>query len=330
MLDKLNRPLHDLRISVTDKCNFRCTYCMPKEIFNSKYKYLNKEKLLSFDEIVHIVKIFKNFGVEKIRLTGGEPLLRKEIEKLIEKIANVGFKDITLTTNGALLSKKAQILKDAGLNRVTVSLDSLNDATFQKMNDVKFPVKKVLEGIEKAHEVGLGPIKVNMVVKKGVNELEILPMVNYFHKTPFILRFIEFMDVGSTNGWNLDSVLPSEEIVNIIKTKFEITPSKSNYKGEVARRWKFDNFDNEVGFISSVTQAFCSDCSRIRISADGKLYTCLFATSGLDIKSLIRSGESVDEVIKNLWINRVDKYSEIRTIETRELRKKVEMSYIGG
>ena len=263
-------------------------------------------------------------------MTGGEPLLRKEIEKLIEKIANVGFKDITLTTNGALLSKKAQILKDAGLNRVTVSLDSLNDATFQKMNDVKFPVKKVLEGIEKAHEVGLGPIKVNMVVKKGVNESEILPMVTYFHKTPFILRFIEFMDVGSTNGWNLDSVLPSEEIVNIIKTKFKITPSKSNYKGEVARRWKFDNFDNEVGFISSVTQAFCSDCSRIRISADGKLYTCLFATSGLDIKSLIRSGESVDEVISNLWQNRTDKYSEIRTIETRELRKKVEMSYIGG
>jgi cyclic pyranopterin phosphate synthase len=339
--DALARPLHDLRISVTDRCNFRCVYCMPKEVFDKDYAYLPHSALLSFEELTRIASLFIAHGVEKIRLTGGEPLLRKNLEQLIAMLRALPTPsgrplDLTLTTNGSLLARKAQALKDAGLDRVTVSLDALDDAVFKRMNDVDFAVSDVLEGIQAAHRAGLGPIKVNMVVKGGMNDDQILPMARYFKGTPFILRFIEYMDVGASNGWNLDEVVPSGEVVRRISAELPLEPIAANYSGETAARWRYVDGGGEVGLISSVTQAFCSDCTRARLSTEGKLYTCLFATRGHDLRALLRAGRSDAEIsgaIAQLWRVRADRYSETRTINTSGIErgaKKVEMSYIGG
>jgi cyclic pyranopterin phosphate synthase len=338
--DTFARPLRDLRISVTDRCNFRCVYCMPKEVFDSDYAFLPQSSLLSFEEIVRIAKIAVAHGVEKIRLTGGEPLLRKHIEKLIGTLAALKTPDgreldLTLTTNGSLLARKAQALKDAGLKRVSVSLDALDDAVFKRMNDVDFPVAQVLEGIDAAHRVGLGPIKVNMVVKGGMNDQEIVPMARHFKNTPFILRFIEYMDVGSSNGWRMDEVIPSAEVVRRIGAVMPLEPIAPNYSGETAERWRYKDGGGEIGVISSVTQAFCHACTRARLSTEGKLYTCLFATGGHDLRALLRDGRSDEEistVIAHLWRARGDRYSAVRTGQTGELQasRKVEMSYIGG
>ncbi|MBL8535691.1 MAG: GTP 3',8-cyclase MoaA [Betaproteobacteria bacterium] len=332
LLDTRARPLRDLRISVTDRCNFRCTYCMPKEIYGKDFQFLEREQLLSFGEIHRLVRIFRDHGVEKIRITGGEPLVRRKLERLIEMIAYHGDLDLTLTTNASLLKQKAQALKDAGLKRITVSLDSLDNATFMKMNDVDFPVEKVLEGIEEADRVGLNPIKVNMVVKRGVNDHSIVDMARFFKGSGHILRFIEFMDVGSTNGWKMENVVPSSELIARIGAEMPIEPIDPNYTGEVAERWRYRDGSGEIGFISSVTQAFCKDCSRARLSAEGQLFTCLFATKGTDLRSIIRSDGSDEEIsaaIERVWRARADRYSEIRTSETAA-RPKVEMSYIGG
>jgi cyclic pyranopterin phosphate synthase len=338
--DALARPLRDLRISVTDRCNFRCVYCMPKEVFDSAYQFLPHSSLLSFEEITRIARIAVAHGVEKIRLTGGEPLLRKHVEKLIEALAVLKTPDgreldLTLTTNASLLGKKAQALKDAGLKRVTVSLDALDDATFKRMNDVDFPVAQVLEGIETAHRVGLGPIKVNMVVKGGMNDHEIIPMARHFKDSPYILRFIEYMDVGASNGWRMDEVIPSAEVVRRISKVMPLEPLDPNYEGETAQRWRYRDSGGEIGVISSVTQAFCHACTRARLSTEGKLYTCLFATGGHDLRALLREGRTDEEIstaIAHVWRARADRYSEVRTAETSALRgaKKVEMSYIGG
>jgi cyclic pyranopterin phosphate synthase len=341
--DRFARPLHDLRISITDRCNFRCVYCMPKEVFDKDYQYLPHDSLLTFEEITRIARLFIEHGVEKIRLTGGEPLLRKNVEKLIEMLAGLRTVsgrplDLTLTTNASLLARKARSLKDAGLQRVTVSLDALDDAIFKRMNDVDFAVSEVLHGIDVAHSVGLGPIKVNMVVKRGMNEQDILPMARHFKGTPHILRFIEFMDVGASNGWNMQDVIPSAEIVRRISAEMPLQAVNPNYSGETAARWRYVDGGGEVGMISSVTQAFCKDCTRARLSTEGKLYTCLFATRGHDLRSLLREGRSDAEIsgaIAQLWRARSDRYSELRTINTDGLsrtggERKVEMSYIGG
>jgi cyclic pyranopterin phosphate synthase len=339
--DSLARPLHDLRISVTDRCNFRCVYCMPKAVFNNDYPYLPHTSLLSFEEITRLAKIFIAHGVEKLRLTGGEPLLRKNIEKLVGMLAElktVSGKplDLTLTTNASLLARKAQSLKDAGLQRVTVSLDALDNGTFQRMNDVDFAVEDVLKGIDMAHQAGLGPIKINMVVKGGMNDQEILPMARHFRGTPYILRFIEYMDVGASNGWKMDEVIPSAEVVRRISAEMPLLPVQANYTGETAARWRYADGSGEIGLISSVSQAFCADCSRARLSTEGKLYTCLFATSGHDLRALLREGRNDAEIssaLAHLWRARGDRYSELRTSETDSLRRsanKVEMSYIGG
>jgi GTP 3',8-cyclase len=346
--DTLGRPLHDLRISVTDRCNFRCVYCMPKEVFDKNYRFLPHSALLSFEEITRIARIFVEHGVRKIRLTGGEPLLRKNIEHLIEMLSALRTVDgqpldLTLTTNGSLLARKAQSLKDAGLQRVTVSLDSLDETTFQRMNDVDFPVSSVLDGIEAAHRVGLGPVKVNMVVKGGMNDQEILPMARHFKGTPVILRFIEYMDVGTSNGWKMDEVIPSAEVVRRIGEVMPLVPVDPNYMGETAERWRYADGVGEIGAISSVTHAFCSDCSRARLSTEGKIYTCLFATHGHDLRALLRDGRSDEEIsgaVAHLWQGRGDRYSELRTADTGresgldsdsgEAVRKVEMSYIGG
>lgn len=332
LTDTLNRPLRDLRISVTDRCNFRCVYCMPKEIFGSDYPYLPHSEVLTFEEIARLTRIFVQHGVKKIRLTGGEPLVRKDVYRLVKMLAEIPNLDLTLTTNGALLAKQAQALKDAGLKRVTVSLDSLDDETFKAMNDVDFPVAKVLEGMDTAALVGLEPIKVNMVVKRGMNESSILPMARFFREKGYILRFIEYMDVGHTNGWRMDDVVSSAEIVKIISAEMPLEPADPNYRGEVAERWRYTDGIGEIGVISSVTQAFCRDCNRARISAEGKLYTCLFAVNGHDLKSLIRSGASDDvisQTIARIWGKRDDRYSELRSENTIDLPK-VEMSHIGG
>jgi cyclic pyranopterin phosphate synthase len=339
--DRLSRPLHDLRISITDRCNFRCVYCMPKEVFDKDYNYLPHSSLLSFEEITRIAQLFIAHGVEKIRLTGGEPLLRKNIEKLIGMLA--GLKtvsgkplDLTLTTNGSLLAKKAQSLKDAGLQRVTVSLDAMDNAVFQRMNDVDFAVDDVLKGIDVAHQVGLGPIKINMVVKGGMNDHEILPMARYFKNTPYVLRFIEYMDVGASNGWKMDEVVPSTEVLRRIAAELPLQPLDANYTGETATRWRYADGSGEIGLISSVSHAFCQDCTRARLSTEGKLYTCLFATSGHDLRALLRDGRSdaeISTVLSHLWRARGDRYSELRTSQTDGLERsgpKVEMSYIGG
>ena len=340
-VDALGRALRDLRISVTDRCNFRCVYCMPKEVFDKNYAYLPHSSLLSFEEITRVARLFVAHGVEKIRLTGGEPLLRKDLERLVAQLRTLQTPsgrplDLTLTTNGSLLARKAQGLKDAGLDRVTVSLDAIDDAVFKRMNDVDFAVSSVLNGIEAAHAAGLGPVKVNMVVKRGMNDGQILPMARHFRGTPAILRFIEYMDVGASNGWNMIDVIPSSEVVRRISAEMPLAPIGANYAGETASRWRYVDGGGEVGMISSVTQAFCSDCSRIRLSTEGKLYTCLFASRGHDLRALLREGRSDLELassIAQLWSRRADRYSETRTVNTEGLAhgvKKIEMSYIGG
>jgi cyclic pyranopterin phosphate synthase len=331
LVDTRARPMRDLRISVTDRCNFRCTYCMPREVFDAGYKFLPHEAILSFEEIARLARIFVGLGVEKIRLTGGEPLVRRDVPRLIELLSPLGV-EITLTTNGSLLAKQAEKLARAGLNRVTVSLDSLDDATFRAMNDADFPVAKVIEGIDAAAAAGLAPIKINMVVKRGTNDGDVLAMAERWRGTGHIMRFIEFMDVGSTNGWRMDDVVPSAEIVRRIGERWKLEPVGANYAGEVAERWRYVDGGGEIGVISSVTQAFCASCTRMRLSTEGSLYTCLFAQSGHDLKSLLRGGAS-DDAIRNeiaaIWKIRSDRYSEIRTEETARA-KKVEMSYIGG
>ena len=332
LVDTRGRALRDLRISVTDRCNFRCTYCMPKEVYGRDFQFLERSQLLSFDEIHRLVKVFHGHGIEKVRITGGEPLVRRQLEKLIGMLAQEPGLDLTLTTNGSLLKQKAQALKEAGLNRVTVSLDSLDDAVFRAMNDVDFPVAKVLEGIEEADRVGLKPLKVNMVVKRGTNDQDAVAMARYFKGSGHILRFIEFMDVGHTNGWKMQYVVPSRELVGKINADFPIEPADPNYIGEVAERWRYKDGSGEIGFISSVTQAFCKDCTRLRLSAEGSIYTCLFATEGTDLRGPLRTGATDGEIadaIAKVWRVRGDRYSEIRTEDTTKLRK-VEMSYIGG
>ncbi|HEY8609364.1 MAG TPA: GTP 3',8-cyclase MoaA [Noviherbaspirillum sp.] len=341
LADALARPLHDLRISVTDRCNFRCVYCMPKEVFDKDHAFLPQSSLLTFEEVTRVARLFIAHGVHKIRLTGGEPLLRRHLDKLIAMLAALRTPsgdplDLTLTTNASLLARQAQALKDAGLKRVTVSLDALEERTFRRMNDVDFPVADVLRGIDAAHRVGLGPIKINMVVKRGMNDHQILPMARHFKGSPFILRFIEYMDVGASNGWKLDEVVPSSEVVRMISEEMPLLPVDSNYSGETAARWRYADGGGEIGVISSVTRAFCSDCTRIRLSTEGKLYTCLFATAGHDLRTLMRQGrndEEISTVIAHLWRARADRYSEIRSLATEALAlrgPKVEMSYIGG
>ncbi|MGZ5073520.1 MAG: GTP 3',8-cyclase MoaA [Usitatibacter sp.] len=331
--DALGRSLHDLRISVTDRCNFRCTYCMPKEVFGADYPFLPHAEILSFEEIVRVARIFRGLGTEKIRLTGGEPLLRKGLDRLVAMLREaLPEVDLTLTTNGSALKAQAQALKAAGLGRITVSLDSLDEATFQAMNDADFPVAKVLEGIDAAAAAGLSPVKVNMVVKRGVNDHEEAAMARHFRGTPHIVRFIEFMDVGSTNGWRMDDVVPSAEIVGRISAEFPLVAADANYTGEVAERWRYADGGGEIGVISSVTQAFCSTCTRARLSTDGRLYTCLFAERGYDLKALVRGASddaAIADAVRAIWRRRADRYSEIRTAETSRERK-VEMSFIGG
>ena len=331
-LDTLSRPLRDLRISVTDRCNFRCVYCMPKEVFGRSYQFLPKADLLTYEEITRLARVFRGLGVEKIRLTGGEPLTRRGIETLVEMLAAVDDLDLTLTTNGSLLEPKAQALRDAGLKRITVSLDSLDDAVFRRMNDVDFPVERVVQAMDRAHEVGLRPVKVNMVVRRGMNESSVVPMAAFFRERGYILRFIEYMDVGHTNGWRLDDVVPAREIARAVDAAFPIEPVAPNYPGEVAERWRYKDGRGEIGIIASVTQAFCRDCTRARLSAEGKFYTCLFATQGTDLRALLRGGSSDDEIaarIADVWSARTDRYSEIRSEATIPLAK-IEMSYIGG
>jgi cyclic pyranopterin phosphate synthase len=329
-LDSRGRPLHDLRISVTDRCNFRCVYCMPKEVFGRDHRFLERKELLSFEEITRLATMFVALGVGKLRITGGEPLVRRDLERLISMLSPLGA-DLTLTTNASLLPAKAQLLADAGLKRITVSLDSLDDEIFRAMNDAEFPVSRVLEGIDAAEAAGL-PVKVNCVVKRSVNEGEIVALADYFRGTPHTLRFIEYMDVGHTNGWKLDEVVPAAEIVSKLDAAFGLEPVGASYRGEVARRWRYSDGSGEVGVIASVTQPFCGDCTRARLSAEGKLFTCLFALRGHDLRALIRSGASDDELetaLTALWGKRADRYSELRSEATVDLPK-VEMSYIGG
>ena len=330
--DTFGRPLRDLRISVTDRCNFRCVYCMPREIFGRDYPFLQRDELLTFEEIYRLARIFVGYGVQKIRLTGGEPLARRDLEKLVEILGSLSELDLTMTTNGSLLPQKAKALKEAGLKRITVSLESLDDEVFRAMNDVDCPVAGVLEGIEAAKVVGLTPIKINMVVKRGVNESSILPMARYFRGAAYILRFIEYMDVGATNGWRLEDVVPAREIIAMLSAEMALEPIEPNYRGEVARRWRYRDGSGEIGIIASVTQPFCGDCTRARLSAEGKLFTCLFSNQGYDLRALLRSGASDAEVstaIASIWRGRDDRYSEIRSSETVGVTK-VEMSYIGG
>lgn len=330
--DQLKRPLRDLRISVTDRCNFRCQYCMPAEIFGPDYPFLKSEQLLTFDEIERLVKIFVSLGVKKIRFTGGEPLLRPRLSELIERIAAIsGVEDLALTTNGSLLKKHAEDLAKAGLKRVSVSLDSLDEGRFSEINGHRGSVKAVLEGIEKAHEAGL-KVKVNMVVKRGANEEDIVAMAKFFKERKQILRFIEYMDVGNTNGWKLDEVVTKQEILEQLNDVFPLKPIKPNYRGEVAKRYQYLDGDGEIGVISSVTEPFCATCTRARLSAEGKMYTCLFASSGTDLRSLLRNGaddETIQHCVINVWENRKDRYSEERNQYTKN-KLKVEMSHIGG
>jgi cyclic pyranopterin phosphate synthase len=333
-VDLLGRHLRDLRISVTDRCNFRCVYCMPREVFGKDFEFLQRSALLSFEEIERVATAFAVHGVEKLRLTGGEPLLRRDLEKLVEKLVRIeGIKDVALTTNGALLAKKAQSLADAGLTRVTVSLDSLDDDTFKAVNDVAFPVERVLEGIDAALAAGLAPVKINMVVKRGLNDQDVVPMARFFRDKPgTILRFIEFMDVGNTNGWQLEDVVSSAEIVAMIGEQHPLEAIAPLYPGEVANRFRYLDGTGEIGVIASVTQPFCGGCTRARISAEGKLFTCLFAAKGHDLREIVRSGASDDELrasIAGVWNRRGDRYSEIRTSDT-PARERVEMSHIGG
>ena len=331
--DSLNRPLRDLRISVTDRCNFRCTYCMPKEIYNNDYNYLNKNEILSFEEIHRITKIFVSLGIHKIRITGGEPLLRKNLYKLIEKLNNIDEIDIALTTNGVLLKQQAEQLFDSGLRRITVSLDAVDDKIFKMLSDSNYSYEDVLKGIEKSIEVGL-KVKVNVVVKRGINDKHILEMIEYFRHSNIVIRFIEFMDVGSTNDWNKTSVVQSQEIRQMIEGNYNIKKLEKNYFGEVANRYEIQDNSLEFGFISSVTEPFCNDCTRIRLSSEGKLYTCLFSLSGFDLKEKIRTNlpdEQIMDFINSIWSNRKDRYSELRNQSILSSdSNKIEMPYIGG
>ena len=347
--DTRGRPLHDLRISVTDRCNFRCSYCMPKDVFTKDYPYLPHSSLLSFEEITRLARQFVAHGVQKIRLTGGEPLLRKNIEILIGQLSALRTPagaplDLTLTTNGALLARKASALKAAGLNRLTVSLDGLDDQVFRAMNNVDFPVQEVLDGIKAARAAGLGPIKVNMVVKRGTNDSQILPMARHFKGTGIVLRFIEYMDVGATNGWRMNDVLPSADVVALLQQELPLVPLEATQPGETAQRWgyadahgKHDAAAGEIGVISSVTQAFCSSCNRARLSTEGQLYLCLFASQGYNLRELVRGGRTDAELasaIAHIWGARADRYSELRGSEGAappdDGKRRVEMSYIGG
>ena len=329
--DLFDRPLRDLRISVTDRCNFRCTYCMPKEVFGPDHQFLPRDQLLTFEEIVSVVRQFVSRGVSKVRITGGEPLLRKGLVDLISALAEVdGVADLTLTTNGSLLARKAEALAGAGLDRVTVSLDAMDDPTFQRMNDVGYPVSSVLEAIEVAAAAGLGPIKVNAVIKRGLNEHAILDMARHFRGSGHIVRFIEYMDVGNTNGWRLDDVVPAGEMIEAIDAEFPLEPVPPNYPGEVANRFLYRDGQGEVGVIASVTKPFCGSCTRARLSAEGSLYTCLFSSTGTDLRAVIRSGGDVGRAIDEAWGKRDDRYSEIRSSNTSRLAVPVEMSYIGG
>lgn len=331
--DFFGRPLQDLRISVIDRCNFRCTYCMPAEVFGPDYAFLKDEFLLTFDEIERLAKLFVSIGVRKIRLTGGEPLLRKDLTKLIARLVKIeGLVDIGLTTNAIHLTKQAKALKEAGLHRVNVSLDAIDDDVFKDINGRNINTKPVIKGIMAAKEAGLD-VKVNMVVKKGMNDHQVLPMAAYFKEQGITLRFIEFMDVGSTNGWNFDQVVTKQELIEMIHSVYPLEPAEAHYFGEVAKRYRYVGTNVEVGFITSVSESFCSFCTRARISADGKFYTCLFATEGLDVRELLRGNLSDDElvsVIQNVWMNRKDRYSDERTEESAKNRPKIEMSYIGG
>ncbi|MGH2718892.1 MAG: GTP 3',8-cyclase MoaA [Actinomycetota bacterium] len=357
LLDMLGRPIRDLRVSVTDRCNFRCVYCMPKEVFGPGYQFLKLQSLLTYEEITRLARIFAGLGVKKLRLTGGEPLVRKDVESLIRMLAEIPGLDLALTTNGSMLVQKAQKLKAAGLKRITVSLDSLDDTVFRSMNDVNFPVARVLAGIDAAAAAGLEPIKINMVVKRGVNESSILPMAHYFQEAGHVLRFIEYMDVGTTNGWRMDDVVPAAEIIEMINAELPLEPADPNYRGEVAARWRYRDGGGEIGVISSVTQPFCATCTRARLSSEGRLYTCLFATDSHDLRSLLRGGRSDEEIaeaVTSIWRRRTDRYSALRSSMTPgfageraegdpalagpegaegaggPMRHKVEMSHIGG
>jgi GTP 3',8-cyclase len=332
LVDQLQRPLRDLRVSVTDRCNFRCVYCMPREIFGRGYTFLEHKDILTFEEIARLVRVLQPLGVRKVRLTGGEPLVRKHLERLVEMLAGLGGLDLALTTNGALLALQAKALRAAGLQRVTVSLDTLDDAVFRQMNDTDLSVQCVLDGIDAAAAAGLSPVKVNMVVKRGVNEASVVPMARRFRTSSHILRFIEFMDVGQTNGWRMDDVVPASEILASVHAAYPLEPLEPNYPGEVARRWRYRDGAGEIGVIASVTSPFCRSCTRARISADGSLYTCLFAGRGHSLRDLMRGGatdEAIAGTVRALWQGRADHYSEIRSSETANLPK-VEMSFIGG
>jgi cyclic pyranopterin phosphate synthase len=338
IIDIRQRPLRDLRISVTDRCNLRCTYCMPREVFGKDFVFLPRGELLCFEEIERLARLFVGLGVRKLRLSGGEPLLRHGVERLVEKLAKLRCPDgqgveLAMTTNGVLLAKKAQTLKDAGLSRLTVSLDGLSQQSFERASDSRVPVATVLDGIAAAQKAGLTPLKVNTVLKRGVNEDEIIPLARHFRHTGIIVRFIEFMDVGSTNGWRMDDVVSASEVIERINQVFALRPVDPNYRGEVAKRWAYRDGGGEVGVVASVTQAFCGDCSRIRLSTDGKLYTCLFATHGVDLRDPLRRGgsdEAITRLIANTWEQRGDRYSQLRHAATVMPARKIEMSYIGG
>ncbi len=331
-VDRRSRTMRDLRISVTDRCNFRCVYCMPKTVFGRDYPFLPRQDILSYEEIVRLARLFVAQGVTKIRLTGGEPLVRRDVERLIAQLAAIPGLELTLTTNGSLLAGRARSLRDAGLHRITVSLDALDDGVFKRMNDAEYPVTQVLAGIDAAQAAGLAPVKVNAVIKRGVNDGEILPLVRHFRGSGHILRFIEYMDAGNANGWRMDDVVPAAEIVHRIDAEFPLEPAEPNYTGEVAERWRYQDGGGEIGVIASVTQAFCSECTRVRLATDGKLYTCLFATGGHDLRALLRNGandEAIAQTISRIWQLRDDHYSQLRAAGTLVTRK-IEMSYIGG
>ncbi|MYA62150.1 MAG: GTP 3',8-cyclase MoaA [Dehalococcoidia bacterium] len=334
VLDRFRRPLRDLRISVTDRCNFRCPYCMPAEIYGDRYQFLPRESLLTFEEIARLTRILVKLGVVKVRITGGEPLVRAEIDKLIAMLARVpGIEDLTMTTNAFLLAQFADKLKDAGLQRITISLDSLDDEVFRQMNGRNFGTERVLEGIEAADRVGLRPIKINAVVQRGVNDHTLVELARFAQERDYIVRFIEYMDVGTLNGWKMDDVVPAEEILERIHAEMPLEPVEANYKGEVALRYGFKDGKGEVGVIASVTKPFCGDCTRMRLSPEGQIVTCLFATSGTDLRTPMRDGatdDEIEDIIRGLWGLRDDRYSEIRTLFTDEPRKKVEMYHIGG
>ena len=330
--DRLRRPLRDLRVSVTDRCNFRCPYCMPRDFFGAEFPFLPREGILTFEEIYRLASIFHSLGVRKIRLTGGEPLLRADLPVLVRLLARLPDVEIALTTNGSLLAHQAEVLAAAGLSRVTVSLDSVDDDAFRAMNDVDLPVARVLDGIEAAAQAGLTPVKINAVIKKGVNDHDLAAFARRFKDSGYILRFIEYMDVGTTNGWRLDDVVTAEEILARLSAAEQLEPVRPDYRGEVAKRWRFGDGAGEIGVIASVTRPFCSDCTRARLSADGQLFTCLFATRGFDLRTKLRSGasdEAILESITEIWRARSDRYSELRSAETRA-QERPEMSYLGG